>query len=84
MNMCQTLIHILLDGWYIINLLIMMNIEIMLKCHMSPYSWPSQMNMCQNPIHILLDGQDIINLLMMMNIEIRFKCHVSSWATLVE
>jgi len=62
MNMCQTLIHILLVGWYIINLLIMMNIEIMLKCHMSPYNWPSQMNMCQNPIHILLKGQNIINI----------------------
>jgi hypothetical protein len=30
MDMCQNLIHILLDGQDIINLLIMMNIEIML------------------------------------------------------
>jgi hypothetical protein len=40
-----------------------MNIEIMLKCHMSPYNLPLEMNMCQNLIQILLDGQDVINLL---------------------
>jgi hypothetical protein len=38
MDMCQNLIHILLDGQDIINLLIMKNIEIMFKCHMSPYN----------------------------------------------
>jgi hypothetical protein len=38
MDMCQNLIDILLDGQDIINLLIMMNIEIMFKCHMSPYN----------------------------------------------
>jgi hypothetical protein len=47
----------------------MMNIEILLKCHMSPYNWISQMNMCQNLIYILLDGWNIINLLIMVNID---------------
>jgi len=37
MDMYQNQIHILLDGQDIINLLIMMNIEVMFKCHMSPY-----------------------------------------------
>jgi hypothetical protein len=37
MNRCQNPIHILLDGCDIINLLIVMNIEIRFKCHMS--SW---------------------------------------------
>jgi hypothetical protein len=37
MNMFQNLIHILLDGQDIINLLIMMNIEVRLKCHVSPW-----------------------------------------------
>jgi len=31
-----------------------MNIEIVLKCHVSLYNWPSQMNMCQNLIHNLI------------------------------
>jgi hypothetical protein len=48
MDMCQNLIDILLDGQDIINLLIMMNIEIMFKCHMSPYNWVAQMNMCHH------------------------------------
>jgi hypothetical protein len=68
----------------IMSILILMNIKIIFKCHMSPYNWPSQMNTCQNLIHILLDGRGIIKLLIMMNIEIRFKCHVSPWATHVE
>ncbi len=55
--------QIFLDGQNIINLSIIMNIEIMLKCHMSPYNLPLEMNMCQNLIQILLDGQDVINLL---------------------
>jgi hypothetical protein len=38
MDTYQNAIHILLDGEDIINLLIMMNIEIMFKCHMSPYN----------------------------------------------
>jgi hypothetical protein len=38
MDMCQNQIHILLDGQDIINLLIIMNIEIMFKCHMSSYN----------------------------------------------
>jgi hypothetical protein len=38
MDICQNIIHILLDGRYIINLLIMMNIEIMFKCHVSSYN----------------------------------------------
>jgi len=38
MDMCQNPIHILLDGQDIINLLIMMNIEIMLKCQVSSYN----------------------------------------------
>jgi hypothetical protein len=38
MNTCQNLIHILLDGWNIIDLLIMKNIEILFKCHVgNPY-----------------------------------------------
>jgi hypothetical protein len=40
MDMYQNSIHIILDGLDIINLIIMMNIEIMLKCHMSQYNWP--------------------------------------------
>jgi hypothetical protein len=36
MDTCQNLIHILLDGQDITNLLIIMNIEIMFKCHVSP------------------------------------------------
>jgi len=38
MDTCQNHIHILLDDRNIINLLIMMNIEIMFKCHVSPYN----------------------------------------------
>jgi hypothetical protein len=38
MDTCQNPIHILLDGQDIINLLIMTNIEITFKCHMSPYN----------------------------------------------
>jgi len=41
MDTYQNPIHIWLDGQDIINLLIMMNIEIMFKCHMSPYNWTS-------------------------------------------
>jgi hypothetical protein len=48
MNMCQNFIHILLDGQNIINLLIMIDIEIMFKCHVSPYNWLSQMNTCHH------------------------------------
>ncbi len=48
MDTYQNPIHILLDGQDIINLLIIMNIEIMFKCHMSPYNWTSQMNMCHH------------------------------------
>jgi hypothetical protein len=38
MDTCQNLIHILMDGQDIINLLIMTNIEIMFECHMTPYN----------------------------------------------
>jgi hypothetical protein len=38
MATCQNQIHILLYGQDIINLLIMMIIEIMFKCHMSPWA----------------------------------------------
>jgi len=38
MDMCQNPIHILWDGQDIISLLVMINIEIMFKCHMSPYN----------------------------------------------
>jgi hypothetical protein len=38
MDMCQNHIHILLDGQDIINLLIIMNIEIMFKCHVLVYN----------------------------------------------
>jgi len=38
MEMYQNPIHILLDGEDIINVLIMMNIEIMFKCHVSSYN----------------------------------------------
>jgi hypothetical protein len=55
--------QILFDDQNIINVSIIMNIEIMFKCHMSLYNWPPEMNMCQNLIQILLDGQDVINLL---------------------
>ncbi len=48
MDTCQTPIRILLDEKYIINLLIMMNSEIMFKCHVSPYNWTSQMHTCHH------------------------------------
>jgi hypothetical protein len=38
MDMCRNPIHISLDGRDIINLLVMMTIEIMFKCYVSPYN----------------------------------------------
>jgi len=48
MDTCQNSIHIILDDRDIINLLVIMNIKLMFKCHMSPYNWPSQMNTCHH------------------------------------
>jgi len=38
MDTCQNQNHILLDGQNIIYLLILMNIDIMFKCQVSPYN----------------------------------------------
>jgi hypothetical protein len=38
MDTCQNSIHIILDDRDIINLLVIMNIKLMFKCHMSPYN----------------------------------------------
>jgi hypothetical protein len=67
-NTYQNLIHVLLNGWNIINLFIMLNIKIMIKCHLSLYNWLSQMNTCQNLFHNLFNGWDFINLLIMRNV----------------
>jgi hypothetical protein len=64
----QILIHVLLNGWDIIILLIMLNIKIMIKCHLSLYNWLSQMNTCQNLTHNLFNGRNSINLLIMRNV----------------
>jgi len=40
MDMYQNSIHILLNGLDIINLIIMMNIEIRINYHMSPWATP--------------------------------------------
>jgi hypothetical protein len=53
MDTCQNLIRILLDDQDITNLLIMMNIEIMFKCHMSPWATVVEQYKCMKYKFIL-------------------------------